>query len=74
MRNSLSYPPADAPIRNCGLAVSRPQGHSPVSYFLIDLIGSRWLRGRSEIQERTGGAISPSSCLVFSGRAASHAS
>ncbi len=74
MRNSLSYPPADAPIRNCGLAVSRPQGHSPVSYFLIDLIGSRWLRGRNGIQVKPGGAISPSYCLVSVGRTASHAS
>ncbi len=74
MRNSLSYPPADAPIRNCGLAVSPPQGHSPVSYFLIDLIGSRRLRGQSGTRERTGGAISPSYRLVSGGRAPSHAS
>ncbi len=74
MRNSLSYPPTGAPIINSGPALSPPQGHSPVSYFLIDLIGSRWLRSRSGIQERTGGAMSPSYCLVSGGRTASHAS
>jgi hypothetical protein len=69
MHNPLSYPPTGAPIRNSGPALSPPQGHSQVSYFLIDLIGSDGLRGRSEIQERTGGAISPSYLPCLRGRA-----
>ena len=74
MHNTLSYRPTGVPIRSSISSLSPPQGQSPVSYFLTDLIGSRHLRGRNEIRERTGGAISSSYCLVAGRRAASHAS
>jgi hypothetical protein len=74
MHNLLSYPPPGAPIRNGGPALPPSKGHNSVSYFLIDLIGSCHLRGRSKIQGGTGGTISPSSWPGAEGRTASHAS